>query len=384
MIDKQKVLIVGGEHHNGLNLARNIGDYYFEIHCLLITEKKYSYIERCKYIKSTQYYKNEKQAFKSILDRREELLGAIILPYSDGAASELDRRLNEFLDDFIVPSIRKKEGRIVDYMNKEAQYNLAQSLKLKVADTYVLDLYDTVKFTKECILKPISSVEGKKADITVCKNAQDLETTCKKLRESGYFNVLCQEYLKYDYEILIFGSLFSEVDKYVFAATKVLRTWPAVGGSGTLNESITEKSILKQCDRLVSQISKLGYCGLIDIECFWINGELYLNEINWRNSGGGYKADSSGFEYAKWWCCDVTQKKYDYIGWIPRTNEISITGYRDIRNVRDKNISLLCWIRDFLRAQNHSLIHKHDMAPFWAELKTHGFINKMINRTSKK
>ena len=362
-----KIIIVGGDHHNGLGLARILGINGCEVHCMVITDKNKSWIAKSKYVKESHLFKKEKDAFdyviKHYIDHHNK---SFLIPYSDGAAYELDSRLNEFNSNFFVPSIKDLQGEIVKMMDKERQYQFAKENKIFMAKSVLLHLSDVdVNLIEDdyfpCILKPNMSAQGDKRDIRICQNRCELKNSISELHNIGYEQILLQQFLEIDYEIVIVGALMN--NDIVFSANKVIRTH-AKGGTNSFSQTIIDEDILEKCQSILQKIKGYGFNGLIDVEVFMINEELYLNEINWRNSGGVFRSISSGFYYPYWWVedclkiCDPAMKK-----WKPQDNEFSMTEHGDIRNVLNKKISLFQWLKDKRKTKNFALKLKGDMKP---------------------
>ena len=112
-----KVIIVGGDHHNGLNLARIFGINNVPVEAVVVTPYKKSWIAKSKFILKSYCVTTEKAAFDYILmTYKEEPEKPFIIPCSDGAALELDLRLDEFKDWAYVPSINNSQGEIAKLM----------------------------------------------------------------------------------------------------------------------------------------------------------------------------------------------------------------------------------------------------------------------------
>ena len=92
-----EVILVGGDHHNGLGLARIFGLNNIKVHCVVIAENGKSFLSKSKFVTDCYVYDTEKIAFNNIKSRFGNDKGKyFIIPYSDTAALELDLRLNEF------------------------------------------------------------------------------------------------------------------------------------------------------------------------------------------------------------------------------------------------------------------------------------------------
>lgn len=362
-----KAVIIGGDHHNGLNLARILGRNGIEVHTVIISESKHSFVNKSKFVKSGIIISNEYAGLDYIkerfLNKKEK---TIIIPYSDGVALALDKRLNEFSKDFIIPSIKGKPGKIVEFMDKGIQNKFASENDIKMANSLVTNLntIDRAQLTYPCIVKPLTSAYGIKSDIGICNNYQDFEMIRDNLLSHNCCDVIIQDFLNISYEIVIVAAFYRNGLSYDFAAYKVIRSWPKNKGTSSYAELITNTKILKQCEVILNKLNRIGYAGLADIELFNVNDEIYFNEVNWRNSGSGFRGLSNKYDYAAWWCfdaIDITYKKE----YVPK-NKYSMVEYTDIRHVIKGNISLNQWLVDRKKTSSFSLKYKKDMKPyFW-------------------
>lgn len=133
--ENYEVIIVGGDHHNGLGLARIFGINKVKVHSFVISENLKSFLAKSKYVYDCHICANERQAFDAIVS----IFGSVrekffIIPYSDAAALELDLRLYEFKG-FMIPSIKEKQGLIAELMDKSNQYQFAKENGIKMAQT---------------------------------------------------------------------------------------------------------------------------------------------------------------------------------------------------------------------------------------------------------
>lgn len=368
-IPENKVIIIGGDHHNGLGLARIFGLNGKKVFAVVISNKKKSWMATSKFVEGHAVFKTEKEGFDYILKTfSSEIQKPVLIPYSDAAALELDLRLTQFKEKFHVPSINGELGKIASMMDKDAQYKWSMEHGIKMAKSFVFNVDDSLEMIVSAvgfpiILKPIVSAKGSKFDITVCENEAQLKASMQLLSQKGYTSILVQKYLSKRSEMLIVGAI---ADENVFSVHEVIRRWPDPGGCGSFSQAVIDEKILEKCSRLIEKIAKYGYQGLIDIETFLVDGDIYLNEINWRNSGGCFRAIDDGFFYAYWWYKKITDKEA-FPCWTPKAS-LSMVEYADFRHVLKKGLSPLKWMRDFGKTKNLSLLRKDDLKPFFFKI----------------
>ena len=366
-IPENKVIIIGGDHHNGLGLARIFGLNGKKVFAVVISDKKRSWMATSKYVEHHVVCKTEKEGLDYILENySEETLKPFIIPYSDRAALELDLHLNQFKEKFYVPSINGIQGKIASLMDKDAQYKWAMEHGIKMAKSATIDLTDfdfqKIDFDFPCILKPNCSVNGKKLDIVICQNQMDLLANLKILKEKGYTSIFLQEYLKIDYEVDAFGGVSSQGNMSFFPH-KIIRRWPQNTGTSSFTQVVVDDEVLSFGNTIISYLRSEGFQGLYDIEFFKIKDNFYLNEINFRNSGSGFRAVSQCFFYAYDWFYDTLKghtREMDLS--YPKKNIYTMTEYTDVRYLR-KGVSLIGWIKDLMKSRGFALVKKGDMKP---------------------
>ena len=370
-IPKNKVIIIGGDHHNGLGLARILGMNGYDVYSVIISHHKKSWLQHSNYIKKTDVFPTYKDGLDFIQKEYKTVSNKIVLiPYSDGAALELDNRLNQLADCFVVPSIGNKTGQIATFMNKQKQYDFATKHNLKMAKSFTLNLDEKIETSIPfpCILKPIVSAEGDKRDIVVCKNDDELKNAISTLKSKQYKRILLQEFIAYDYEIDAFGCICRKTPFFNIVPTKTIRAYPPKKGTNSFSEIITDEHIVDKCKQIVFALQEIDFYGLYDIELFVRDDEIWLNEINFRNSGDVYMAINQGFYYPLVWVNDALGYVNDSKLIHPSKKTFAMTELADIRNIFNGQVSLINWVKDFRKVNDFALIFRGDMKPFFYKL----------------
>lgn len=386
------VILIGGDHHNGLNLARIFGINGFKVFCCVISNDRSTLIQHSRYVQNVKVFREESLAYdyleNSISDFEHK---PVLIPYSDGAAMELDRRLNSFVGKYYVPSINEEQGAIVKMMDKNAQYLWAKENGIPMAFSMVLDV---CSFSEEmaldiplpCIIKPIVSATGKKLDIVICNTNIEVKEALSELKDKKYHNVLVQEYLIKDYEIDVFGCICKNDPQILLVPTKTLRTWPLKTGTNSFSQILADDSTINNCKSIISKLKDAGFYGLYDIELMVVNGTYYLNEINYRNSGDDYMALNQGFYYPVVWTKEVLGIVQEISLDHPQKETYAMTEFFDRNNIKQGILSRGDWKKDYRRTSDFALKFKGDMKPvFW--FYSHRVFNKikrMINKMLSK
>lgn len=360
-----EAIIIGGNHHNGLGLARILGINGVRVHAVVVDECKDSFLRKSKYIYSCIVFRNIDSALDYIKQSYANRQKYVVIPYSDVAAHGLDNRLNEF-EGYHIPSIGQQQGLIAKLMQKNEQCDFAKNNGIKMAKTWVCSLKDEIDIPRDivipCIVKPVISSEGNKKDIRVCRTIDQLRKCLCSYKTIGYCRVLVQEYLKIDYEVDVFGCTLKQSPYICLIPTKTIRSWPPEGGTNSFSQIITDWTIVDKCRAIIKKLEKSGFYGLYDIELFVVGDEVLLNEINYRNSGDVYMGIQQEYYYPYAWFLDCIGEKVD-IGSNPHCDSYAMTEFADFRNVLKKRVKLLEWIDDFGKTKDFALFFKGDMRP---------------------
>lgn len=294
-----KVILIGGNHQNMLGVIRNFGRYGIKSNIIVTDTFKYSFVSKSKYVNDYNVVlPDETEIFNVLKEKYYDLKNKpLMLPTSDFAALFIDRNLDKLKEKFVVPSINGECRAIEKQMNKLEQYKLAQKYGIKMADTKAIKLTeieiqnieesDAKDFKIPCILKPIISAKGLKTDIQICKNAKDFIQALKELKQKGYDEILYQEYLKFDIECGVLGCMHNK--KVIIPSLFLIyRGYPFDKGTPCYGKCIPNNQSKIDISKLKELLSGINFSGPFDIEIFKIGNEMYLNEINFRNSGIAY------------------------------------------------------------------------------------------------
>lgn len=369
---KNKVILIGGNHHNGLGLARSFGVNGIKPYGIIVGEgAEHGFVRKSKYWAKTWVIKSDDEIVEFLLNAfQNEKEKPVVIPYSDGAAEEIDLNLDRLKEHFLLPSIGGQQGKIAELMDKQKQVEFAQTYGIPMAKSCVVDLND-IRLPEDmiypCIVKPVVSAEGEKSDIRKCDTETQTVVYLQELRKKGYHRFLVQEYLNYDTEYLMAGSIH-ETRKCWINLYKI-RVWPVVGGSSSYSRLEDKQAVDEFYGKVRSAFRKIGYDGLFDVEALEANGKIYLNEVNWRNSGAVYYALETNVYYPLIWYMEkLGETKLNNYN-IECMNEgfYAMDEALDLRHVVCGNITLRQWLCDRKRTKAFALWYTPDMRPAIAQ-----------------
>lgn len=369
---KNKVILIGGNHHNGLGLARSFGVNGIKPYGVIVGEgAEHGFVRKSKYWAKTWAIKSDDEIVEFLLNAfQNEKEKPVVIPYSDGAAEEIDLNLDRLKEHFLLPSIGGQQGKIAELMDKQKQVEFAQTYGIPMAKSCVVDLND-IRLPEDmiypCIVKPVVSAEGEKSDIRKCDTETQTVAYLQELRKKGYHRFLVQEYLNYDTEYLMVGSISEQNQCWV--NSKKIRVWPVVGGSSSCLQVTNQKNVSEFFESVRSAFQQIAYDGLYDVDVLQVNGKLFLNEVNWRNSGTIYSVLGSKVYYPVNWYYWKTgnQPPKNFLQTCLDDTVYTIDESLDLRHVACGNITLRQWLSNRKKAKAFALWYSKDLRPTVAQ-----------------
>ena len=367
-IIENKIIIIGGNHHNMLGVIRMLGEKGIKPYIIVTNDNKYAFVIKSRYVKDYDIVlENEKEIEKILMEKYANKQNkAILIPTSDFAALFIDKNLNKLKKYFIVPNINDDQGKIEELMNKYNQYQLAKKYKINMAKTLKIDLTKKINIKEmpfPCILKPIVSALGKKGDIEICQNEDELKESIKRLKDKNYKEILLQEKINYDYECGIKGCIYNR--KVIMPGiTKIIRSYPQKRGTNSFGLISPYNFENIDINNFINMLKDLNYNGIFDSEIFIKDKKVYLNEINCRTSGCGYSLIYGGVNLPFLWVSlinkeDISNEKLKIEKEYYFQDEIL-----DLQSLIHKEINFKEYMKSFIKAKTHLILNKHDLKPF--------------------
>lgn len=322
----ERVVVIGGNHHNTLGLVRSLGRVGLSISLILEDYDKECYVLRSKYIKDYTLAKTEEEVVHTLLSQANERRTVVVCA-SDSAASIIDKHRSELIGGYYLPGCLE-QGQLTHLMNKEVMSELAVKCGGNVPKTVVIERsetdFDNIPFP--CITKPISSIEGSKADIAICRDKEELGEYLKhcKLRK-----VQVQRFVEKTIEYQLIGLINGEV---LIPGRSRIITQPKSTNTGYLKyEQLDGSEPLAFCRKF---LKRTGYSGLFSMEFIRDKeGNDYFMEINFRNDGNSICVTEAGVNLPFVWyqsCCvpefriSSVEKKIREIYVMPEFCEINL------------------------------------------------------------
>lgn len=380
--DKNPVILIGGNHYNGLGLVRMFARFGIDAYGIIIgKDTEQGFLARSRYWKKTWHISSDAGIMETLA--AFDTAGVpkpVVIAWSDGAAAELDRHYDELSGRFILPSIGRQEGALYGYMDKEKQRIFGGHCGLLTAKSLVLDPREErslAEVSYPCICKPLISCEGNKKDIRKMDDEEQLRQYLAEKKADGYEKILLQEYLDIDIEYDILGCVDHETS--AFLVNRKVRTWPDIGGPTSYSFTVRDPQLDEIAGRIIGELRQLDYSGLFDVDLFCVGGRFYFNEINWRNSALGYIAANSKLYYPVIWYDAVTGQSLPGLKMKPDVFGLySMNEFADIHHVLKKEISLSEWRRQYRACTGFAYKDPRDPAP--ARAKITGAVKNRLTR----
>ena len=389
-----KILIIGGDHHNTLAVARCLKRNNCDIKLLIHDNKNKDKvcIRHSNCVTSIDYVEDSEHGILKMLREYEFRNKTVLFPCSDLAAYTIDAYYNELYKKYIIPGFKNQPGKVCLLMNKWEQKKLAERNKLPMAKTWIISqvrgffcIPDDIIYP--CIIKPIKSIDGKKSDIRVCENEIELKDLYEYYIKEKYNELIIQQFLKKQYEVCAYGCLLENGELACGIVEKV-REWPPKGGGSlTLAKFINDDRIERLNEKVTSILFSEGYRGQFDIEYFVCEDDIYLNEINFRHSGNGYALIKNNVNSPYYTCLEMCSAKLpNELKMQPSPESFHMDEIAYLSHIRDYGIPFSEWIKEFFHVKAFAVFDVLDLPGTFAFYIPHILpaFKRMIRRNHEK
>lgn len=361
-----KVIVIGGNHHNTLGLIRSIGEGGRKVDLILEPcSLAFCFTMYSKYIDKLHVLSSLDNLIDLLLkEYGKEQTKPVLLFGSDFSVSLVDGHYDELKDKFYFFNAGK-QNRINHYLDKENMLALAEECGFDTIKTWHVNDKKQIplEISFPCITKPQNSLTATKEDIQVYWSRKELENG---LREGTDY--LVQEYIEKEYELNINMLALNHGNTVIFPATiRKIRDSIRRQSAYMILDDI--KKYENFPDTIIRRfVKELAYEGICSVELIYKNGKYYFLEINMRNDGCGYLYTASGCNYPMAWvdyCAGNVIKPVSCK--IPYT----IMQEADFSNVLDGTVDLMTWLKQFLKCDSFFILNKRDPKPFLFTIYVH-------------
>ena len=334
------------------------------------------YVGYSKYIRDVRVVKDENEISSAMYSLHKSSEKAIVIACADSISSFLDSNRNTLSKDFILPG-SEEEGQITRLMNKNSMMQLALESGLSVPKSWtVYTEYPEIKDIEyPCIVKPLVSKNGSKADIAICDKACELE---EYLNVCNCEELQIQKYITKQIEFQLIGCSLNSGGKIIIPGASIILRQPKNTNTGFLRY-VPIRNFSFDKESCVEFIRKTGYSGLFSLEFIRDNnGVDYFMEINFRNDGNSICVTASGMNLPYIWYLYNSGKNIENELCYDSMKEVLVMPeFNDIRNAIHNRISWYKWLKDVRNTDRFMEFSKYDQKPFWM------YIFKRIFKISK-
>lgn len=381
-LDKiNKIVLMGGNHHNGLGLVRTLGINGIRPYGIIIgSDSKKGFLHYSKYWEKTWSVTSEQEAIEILKKEfKNEEKKTVVVPWSDDMAEIIDKNLDELSKYFILPTMSNKQGAIAELMDKQKQVEFARTYGFAMLESQILENLEgneSIYIEYPRILKPVTSVEGEKLDIVICDNEEEYKKALEKLKTIGYKRILVQHYLPERKEYVLTGAITNEIKS--FSIVSNIRQWPIKMGCGSYSKIEKDDKIIRFANQVLKLLQSQGFNGLIDIEIFEDeDGNFYVNEFNWRSGGRNFVSLYTEVHSVYQYYCSVVGEPVKG-KMINQKMGFSMNEATDLRHVVYGQLSLLEWLKCIKNTNNFALWYVKDLKPVFVQYFY--LLKKMIYR----
>lgn len=383
---ENKIIVFGDDFWNTLGVIRSLGEAGYKPYFINVHSGR-SFVCHSRYIKKS-WQVDTIEAGLNIMCMffSTEILKPIVICTSDKTISFLDRHYKELCDKFILPNAARKEGEINRLMDKDVMLEVADKVNLLHPKCISIDIDDitlnnlselTVSYP--CLTKPLMSIEGSKKDIVVCEDMGELWKILLRIRAEGCGRVQIQDYIKKEWEILIYGCSLSSGEVIIPGIIRKIREYPFNMGTAAYAEISPDVEKYIDISVITKYLKEIKYSGLFSMEFLLDKDKMYFLEINLRNDGHGYAPTYGGVNIPMQWALGEAGEN---ISFYPKRINRSYCYQIDMVDMAymlasDKGI--FAWIKAFFTADFHLIFTVKDSMPFIFIL-----INKVLHKIQKK
>lgn len=357
------VTIVGGDHYNTYGIVRSLGAKGLKSNVVVLgTEVSKSFVLKSKYVKRGDCFLKASDSINTII-QYADTQNNILICCSDEAEELAIANHGRLKDKYILPvSADVEHMRFL--MSKSYISKLAEECGICIPKTWTIaNRYIPATIEFPCITKPETSTSGRKSDIVVCHDVQELEQIVKDSHRCANYAV--QQYIDYEKEVSILGAVLADGSVVFSGCIDKIRTC-MIGTSSFAR--MEDNSILGDTkNRLEILLKKTNYRGLFSAEFLLKKGVYYFLEVNFRNDGNTYVATAAGINLPYLWINSYFHitREMDQQGKYPCYFMLDI---EDFLAIRRNGISLSEWFRNLHTANACLVYDKLDKKPFYKKL----------------
>lgn len=361
----QKIIVIGGNHHNTLGVIRSLGRVGILPFVILTSGNESSFVLKSKYIQTWRVVNGSEEAIKLLMDEfATNNQKCVLIACHDGIASALDLNRKLLSPYFMIPGTLE-EGKITHLMNKKNMGECAERVGLCVPHMMVINKnnfeINDKNISYPCITKPIESTSGSKSEITICNNYVELKSFFFDLKNNN--NFIIQKFIKKQFEFQLIGCSLGFGAEIIIPGVSIILRQSRSSNTGFLHYTMIDDTFSKTIEKTKAFIRDVGYSGLFSVEFLRDkDGQDYFLEMNFRNDGNTIAVANAGINLPYIWylyCAGVDYRKEVK----PIHDEFVMPEFAELSLYQQGIISRKEWKQDMKTATSFMDYDPEDLAP---------------------
>lgn len=336
-----RAIVIGDSFNNTLGLIRSLGEAGVQQMLLLVGGDRL-FVSKSRYLKKSNVYRvGTIEECLPILQRLADgTHRQVIICTNDKAAAFVDKNEDILSVDYITPMSGRRLG---GFMNKKVQCDLAadSGFDIPKSDVYRRGEALPQNIAYPILLKPLTSIEGEKSDIHICKDRCDLDAALESDSKCNEF--ILQEYIEKEYEVNMIG-VSTDWGVVIPGGIKKIRHYPTIYSPCSFGVYLPVEAFNFDISVVQRFMDKVKYRGPFSVELLHKGDRNYFMEVNFRHDGLAYTATAAGVNlpyiymlFKDIYECKKVRKTY--------MMDLSI----DFCHCKDKTLGFWRWVRDYLK-----------------------------------
>ena len=363
-----KVIIIGGDHHNTLGAIRGLGERGIRSDLVLVVPAAMTFVDASKYIAQKWRINTDDEIVDLLISKYNDEKGKpVVICCSDTSSGVIDENADRLRPYFYLPGA-EEQGRISKMMNKKVMADLAVEVGLNIPQTYYLSEaeQDFSSIKLPCIIKPIVSRKGSKNEIAICRSFTELEDYSKT---HNLINDQIQQFIDKAFEFQLIGCSTSK-EVVIPGVSKILR--PCKGSNTSFLHYTPLEDGFCEIEKCKEFVRRTGYHGLFSLEFLRDkDGQDFFMEINFRNDGNAICVTAAGISLPYIWYLDCNGKDYSKESKKKISPVYVMPDMAELKLFVTRQISLREYISDLRKTNRFMEYDKRDKKPFWKLVKFH-------------
>ena len=361
-----KVVVIGGDHHNTLGVIRGLGEREIKSELILVTPSKMTFVNYSSYLSNFTKLNDNSRIVKTLLTHyKNEQEKPVIICCSDSSSGIIDENREKLAPYFFLPGA-EKHGQISMLMSKKRMADLAIEVGLNIPRTFYVENpnEELDKILLPCIIKPLESRKGSKTEISICKTREELNAYSA---EHDISKDQIQFFIDKDFEYQLIGcSTKNEV--IIPGVSKILR--PCKGSNTSFLHYTQLDDGFCEIEKCKEFVRRTGYHGLFSLEFLRDRkGKDYFMEINFRNDGNAICVTAAGISLPYIWYLDCIGADYSQESNKEIKPVYVMPDMAELKLLVTKQISIKDYVSDFKKTNRFMEYDKKDPKPFWRMIR---------------